>query len=130
MQATTPSSPPSQGSSATRRTPPEHSQMGCILPLRVLHVPWLPVVRVSDRFGSQRLCAACPLVPRHRQPENGVKIQNNALIRGTYSANSDGDGLWLEVFIYCDEEPWVHRWNKEVKHPMILFQNDYMAKSM
>jgi hypothetical protein len=99
MQATTPSSLPSQGSSAARRTPPARSRMGCILPLRAPHVPWLPVVRVSDRFGSQRLCAACPLVPRHRQPENGVKIHNNALICRTYSANSDGDGFWLEVFI-------------------------------
>jgi hypothetical protein len=99
MQSTTPSSPPSQGSSAARRILPAHSQMGCILLLRAPHVPWLPVVRASDRFGSQRLCAACPLVPRHRQPETGVKIQNIALIRGTYGANSDGDGLWLEVFI-------------------------------
>lgn len=125
MQATTPSSPPSQDSSAARRIPPARSQTECILPLRAPHVPWLPVVRVSDKFGSQRLCAACPLVPRHRQPENGVKTQNFALIRGTYSANSDGDGLWLEVFIKSDEEPWVHRWNKEVKHPMVLFQHDY-----
>lgn len=125
MQATTPSSPPSQDFSATKQNLPARSQMGCILPLRAPHVLWLPVVRVSDRFGSQRLCAACPLVPRHRQPENRVKTQNNAFIRGTYSPNSDGDGLWFEVFIQSDEEPWVHRWNKEVKHPMVLFQHDY-----
>lgn len=66
--ATAPSFPPSLGSSVATRSLPTRSQTECTLPSRVPHVPWLPVVRVFDRSGSQRLCAVFPPDRRRRRP--------------------------------------------------------------
>jgi hypothetical protein len=79
---------------------------------------------VSDRSGSQRWCAAFPLDPRRRQPESEDENEERNLDASTYSANPDGDGLRLEVFIESNKESRVHGWHKEVKHPMVLVQHD------
>jgi hypothetical protein len=100
--------------------------MGNTPPLRAPPVPSLQAVRASGRSGSQRLCEAYLLGPRHRPPgsRNGDKKGRELRVRA-YSADSDCDGLGLEVIVKSDKEPWVHGWDKEVKHPMVPIKHDY-----
>jgi hypothetical protein len=67
------------------------------------------------------------LGPQRRQPRVGNDEQKGGREWHvwTYSADSDCDGLGLKVIVKGNKEPWIHGWNQEVKHPVILVEHDY-----